>query len=157
MFPRHHVCPKRHRLFVLLLWHIHGFSFLFSVMMVLVEGEAVWGTGMGLFILIFLWKWESGSSVALPPSVALSPHWPSVFCLPSGIPGWDSLRISFLSFPFSPVMANMASTHVTREARFPPIGTVMEGNLGEAPSRRFPGISPDWWKKAGECVVIFGG
>ncbi|MXQ94601.1 hypothetical protein E5288_WYG010057 [Bos mutus] len=54
-------------------------------------------------------------------------------------------------------MANMASTHVTREARFPPIGTVMEGNLGEAPSRRFPGISPDWWKKAGECVVIFGG
>ena len=34
---------------------------------------------------------------------------------------------------------------------------MMEGNLGEAPSRRFPGISPNWWTNAAECVVVFGG
>ena len=115
MFLRHHVCPKRHCLFVLLLWHTRGFSFLFSVMMVLVEGAGVGGTGVGPFILIFLCKWESGSSVALPPSVALSPQWPSAFCIPTGIVGWDSLRLSFLSFPFALVTANTASTSVSPE------------------------------------------
>lgn len=38
---RRQVCPERHRLVVWLLWHTHGFSFLFSVMMVLV----VWSGG----------------------------------------------------------------------------------------------------------------
>ena len=41
---RHHVCPKRHHFIILLLWHAHNISFLFSVMMVLVAG---WGGGGG--------------------------------------------------------------------------------------------------------------
>ena len=69
--------------------------------MVLVEGAAVRGTDMGLFILIFLWKWESGSSVALPPSVAFSPQQPSAFCLLSGIVCWASLWLPSLSFPMA--------------------------------------------------------
>ena len=107
MVPRHQVYPKRHCLVVLLLWHTHGFSFLFSVMMVLVEGAAVRGTGMGLFILIFLWKWESESSVVLPPSMALSPQWPSAFCLAL----WVGLCFSFLSFQL--VTANTANAHIS--------------------------------------------
>ena len=100
MVPRRQVCPKRHCLVVLLLWHTHGFSFLFSVIMVLVEGAEGRGTGTGPFFLIFLWKWKSGSSVALPPSVAFSPQWPGAFYLPSGIVCWALLQLSSLSFPF---------------------------------------------------------
>ena len=35
---------------------------------------------MGPFILVFLREWESGSSGALPPSVASSPQHPSRYC-----------------------------------------------------------------------------
>lgn len=45
---RRQVCPERHRLVVWLAWHTHGFSFLFSVMMLLVVWpgaveELAWG------------------------------------------------------------------------------------------------------------------
>ena len=98
MVPRRQVCPKRHCLVVLLLWHTHGFSFLFSVMMVLVEGAEGRGTGTGPFFLIFLWKWKSGSSVALPPSVAFSPQWPSASIFRQAL--HVGLCFGFLPFPF---------------------------------------------------------
>lgn len=106
---RRQVCPERHRLVVWLAWHTHGFSFLFSVMMLLV----VWpgggrGTGMGPYFLILPWKWTSGSSVALPTSVAFCPKWPRAFCLPSGVACWASLRLPSLSFPLALVTTNMA-------------------------------------------------
>jgi len=70
-------------------------------MMVLVEVSGGGGIGMGPSFLIFLWKWESGSSVALPPSVAFSPQWPSAFCLLSGVVCWASLWLPSLSFPMA--------------------------------------------------------
>ena len=41
-----------------------------------------------LYPHIFLWEWESGSSVALLPSVASSAQGPSGFCLLSGVTGF---------------------------------------------------------------------
>ena len=70
-------------------------------MMVLVEGAEGRGTGTGPFFLIFLWKWKSGSSVAVLPSVAFSPQWPSAFCLLSGVVCWASLWLPSLSFPMA--------------------------------------------------------
>ena len=83
----------------------------FSGKMVLCQwaGCGVWDVGPGgvregvlcwdeaLYPHIFLWEWLSGSFVALPPSVASSPQWPSAFCLPSGIAG---LGFALASFPF---------------------------------------------------------
>ena len=96
--PRRQVCPRRggggHRSFVLLLWHTHGFSVLFSGKTVLCQGARCRGPGAGggwervlcwdeaLYPHIFLWEREPGSSVALPPSVASSAQGPSAFCLP---------------------------------------------------------------------------
>ena len=83
-----------HRSFVLLLWHTHGFSVLFSGKTVLCQGARCRGPGAGggwervlcwdeaLYPHIFLWEREPGSSVALPPSVASSAQGPSAFCLP---------------------------------------------------------------------------
>ena len=98
--PRRQVCPRRgggggggHRSFVLLLWHTHGFSVLFSGKTVLCQGARCGGPGAGggwervlcwdeaLYPHIFLWEREPGSSVALPPSVASSAQGPSAFCL----------------------------------------------------------------------------
>ena len=59
------------------------------------EGVLCWDEA--LYPHIFLWEWLSGSFVALPPSVASSPQWPSAFCLPSGIAG---LGFALASFPF---------------------------------------------------------
>ena len=82
-----------HRSFVLLLWHTHGFSVLFSGKTVLCQGARCGGPGAGggwervlcwdeaLYPHIFLWEREPGSSVALPPSVASSAQGPSAFCL----------------------------------------------------------------------------
>ena len=44
-----------------------------------------------LYPHIFLWERESGSSVALPPSVASSAQGPSAFCLLSGVTGFGLL------------------------------------------------------------------
>ena len=77
----------------------------FSVKIVLLEGAGGGEAGIGPFILIFLWKWESGSSVALPPSVALH----------NGlVPSAWHCRLAFTSasFPFQLVTANMAHAHV---------------------------------------------
>ena len=41
-----------------------------------------------LYPHIFMWEWESGSSVALLPSVASSAQGPSGFCLLSGVTGF---------------------------------------------------------------------
>lgn len=117
---------------------------------------------MGPFFLIFLWKWKSDSPAALPP------HWlslhsgllPSVFhqALTGG------LRVGFLPFPslpFSPSDGKYGpGSCELREARVPPVGIVSEGNLREAPSRRFPGICPDRGKsvsahRAGECCGLW--
>jgi len=44
-----------------------------------------------LYPHIFLWERESGSSVALPPSVASSAHGLSAFCLLSVVTGFGLL------------------------------------------------------------------
>ena len=112
-FPGVRCAQRGHCSFVLLLWHTYGFSVLFSGKMVQCRGR---GAGCGvrdvgpggvregvlcwdeaLYPHIFLWEWLSGSFVALPPSVASSPQWPSAFCLPSGIAG---LGFALASFPF---------------------------------------------------------
>ena len=91
-----------HRSFILLLWHTHGFSVLFSGKAVLFQGASCRGAGAGVagwwervlcwdepvYPHIFLWEWESGSSVALLPSVASSAQGPSGFCLLSGVSGF---------------------------------------------------------------------
>ena len=129
-----------------------------------VRGRAAGGRGPGagggwervlcwdeaLYPHIFLWEREPGSSVALPPSVASSAQGPSAFCLPSGVMGFG-LHFGFLPFPFlSPPFLSFPPSDgkhglcscQPREARLPPTGIVMEGNLGAAPLRRLPGIPP---------------
>ena len=109
-----------------------------------------------------------GSAVALPPSVASSPQGPSAFCLPSGVwgLGFTSASFPFLSFSTSDVKHGPGSCQPW-EARLPPTGIVMEGNLGAAPLRHLPGISPRrvetcgwivWWSSVGgiSCCLCFG-
>ena len=50
--------------------------------------ERVLCSDEALYPHIFLWEWESGSSVALLPSVASSAQGPSGFCLLSGVTGF---------------------------------------------------------------------
>ena len=96
-----------------------------------------------LYPHIFLWEWESGSSVALPPSVSSSPQCPSAFCLPSGVTGlgFASASFPFISFSTSDGKHGLCLCQ-PREARLPPTGIVMEGNLGAAPSRCLHSLSP---------------
>ena len=116
------------------------------------EGVLCWDEA--LYPHIFLWEWESGSSVALPPSVSSSPQCPSAFCLPSGVTGlgFASASFPFISFSTSDGKHGLCLCQ-PREARLPPTGIVMEGNLGAAPSRRFPGISPRLVETCGGIVL----
>ena len=114
--PRRRVRPKRHCFVVLLPWHTHGFYFLFSGIMVLVEGVRGGRTGVGLFFLICLWKWKSGSSVALQ-RLSLHSSLGSSVSIRHCMSGFAraSLRLPSLSFPFPLVTANMAHARVSPE------------------------------------------
>ena len=105
--------------------------------------EGVLCSNEALYSHIFLWEWESGSSVALSPSVSSSPQWPSAFCLPSGVTclGFTSAPLPFLSFSSSDGKHSLCSCQPWK-ARLPPTGIVMEGNLGAAPSRCLHSLSP---------------
>ena len=136
-FPGVSCAQKRHRSFILLLWHTYGFSVLFSGKMVLCQGAGcgVRGAGVGgragllcwdeaLYPHIFLWEWESGSAVALLPSVASSPQGPSAFCLQSGVAGlgFTSASFPFLSFSTSDVKHGPGSCQ-PQEARLLPLAS----------------------------------
>ena len=103
--PRRQVCPKSEGVasFVHLAplahtWLLRSLFWEDSV----VSGGVLRGAGAGvggwwervlcwdeaLYPHIFLWEWESGSSVALLPSVASSAQGPSGFCLLSGVTGF---------------------------------------------------------------------
>ena len=103
--PRRQVCPNSEGLasFVHLAplahaWLLRSLFWEDSV----VSGGVLRGAGAGvgwwweqvlcwdeaLYPHIFLWEWESGSSVALLPSVASSAQGPSGFCLLSGVTGF---------------------------------------------------------------------
>lgn len=63
--PRSRLCPKGHRLFVLLLWHTRGFSLLFSGKMVLFEGGGGGGCG----------GWDGALYPPLPAGMGVGELW----------------------------------------------------------------------------------
>ena len=89
---------------------------------------------------------------------------PSAF--PRALRVWASLWLPSLSFSTSNGKHGPCSCQ-PRKARFPPTSNVMEGNLGAAPSRSLPGISPSrvetygrilWWSSVDgiSCCLCFG-
>src|SRR5574337_390028 len=99
--PRSRLCPKGHRLFVLLLWHTRGFSLLFSGKTVLCEGGGGGGGGGGWGLRglgcgpLSSSSCRNGSRGALGLGLL---QWLSHNngLVPSAIEGWASLRFPFL-------------------------------------------------------------
>ena len=89
---------------------------------------------------------------------------PSAF--PQALRVWALLWLPSLSFSTSNGKHGPCSCQ-PQKARFPPTSNVMEGNLGAAPLRSLPGISPSrvetcggilWWSSVGgiSCCLCFG-
>ena len=74
---------------------------------------------------------------------------PSAF--PQALWVWASLWLPSLSFYTSDGKHGPCSCQ-PRKARFPPTSNVTEGNLGAAPSRCLPSISPRWVETCGGIV-----
>lgn len=151
------MCPKGHRLFVLLLWHTRGFSLVFSGKTVWFDGGWGWGVwGCG--------GWDGALYPHLPAGMGVGELWgfasfggflPTMaWCLlPLRVgPRFASLSFSAPGGKYGPCSA------LARRSQVPSRRHPDGGKSGRSPIQTFPGHLPQTGGNTRQdSVVVFGG
>lgn len=158
--PRSRLCPKGHRLFVLLLWHTRGFSLLFSGKTVLFEGGGGGGGGGGWGLRGLGWGPLSSSSCRNGSRGALGLgllQWLSHNngLVPSAIEGWASLRFPFLFRYWRQIWPVLV---LARRSQVPSRWHRDGGKCGRSPIQTFPRhLDQTGGNMRRDSVVVFVG